>query len=181
MKPELPRETSADAANDPAAPSRGPRRWLFRFGAVALLGAMAVDALAVVGRHTGRPLLGSIELVQAAMLMASSAAIVSATLAEKHAVVHLVIDRLGPGVRAILLRIHAALCMIFFAALTAGSVWIFYDLRDGYEESELLRIPYAPLRAISILAVLSAAAIYAARVGAGRRSVPRVGKRRPTR
>jgi len=106
---------------------------------------------------------------------------VSATLAEKHAVVHLVIDRLGPGVRAILLRIHAALCMIFFAALTAGSVWIFYDLRDGYEESELLRIPYAPLRAISILAVLSAAAIYAARVGAGRRSVPRVGKRRTTR
>lgn len=144
---------------------RGVEKWLFRAGAAALLAAVAVDALAVLGRHLGIPLLGSIELVQAAMLTASSAALVSATLAGKQAVVHLLIDRLRPDIRAVSLRINAALCAIFFAALAAGSIWVAYDLRDGYEESELLRIPYAPLRIISILAVGAAASIYAARIG----------------
>jgi hypothetical protein len=36
-------------------------------------------------------------------------------------------------------------------------------LRDGHEQSELLRIPYAPLRIVSIVAVLAVAAIYLAR------------------
>jgi TRAP-type C4-dicarboxylate transport system permease small subunit len=138
---------------------------VFFVGAAALLAAMAVDALAVLGRHLGIPLLGSIELVQAAMLTASSVAMVSATLAEKHAVVHLLIDRLRPPTRAVLARIHAALCALFFAALALGSIWIAYDLRDGHEESEVLRIPYSPLRIISILALLGIVAIYAGRVG----------------
>ena len=33
-------------------------------GGSALLGAMGIDFLAVIGRQTGTPLLGSIELVQ---------------------------------------------------------------------------------------------------------------------
>jgi TRAP-type C4-dicarboxylate transport system permease small subunit len=155
---------SAQPGDRPPVP-RGPEKWLFRLGAAALLAAVAVDALAVLGRHLGIPLLGSIELVQAAMLTASSAALVSATLAGKQAVVHLLIDHLPPRARAVSLRINAALCAVFFAALAAGSLWVAYDLRDGHEESELLRIPYAPLRVISILAVLAAAAIYAGRIG----------------
>jgi TRAP-type C4-dicarboxylate transport system permease small subunit len=156
---------SDESARDKSTPPRGAEKWLLYLGAAALMGAMAIDALAVLGRHIGMPLIGSIELVQAAMLTASSAAIVLATVAEKHAVVHLLIDRLSPRHRAALLRVHAACCAIFFAALAVGGIWIAYDLRDGHEESELLRIPYAPLRVISILAVLAAASIYAARIG----------------
>jgi TRAP-type C4-dicarboxylate transport system permease small subunit len=137
---------------------------LFYLGAAALLFAVAVDAIAVIGRHIGRPLLGSIELMQAAILIAASAAIVSATLADKHAVVHLLIDRLSPRTRALMERFHAALCGIFFVALAAGSIWIAHDLRGGHEESELLHIPYAPLRVISIVSVAAVALIYAARV-----------------
>src|ERR1700683_4759700 len=95
---------------------------LFYLGAAALLFAVAVDAIAVIGRHIGTPLLGSIELMQAAILIAASAAIVSATLVDKHAVVHLLIDRLPPRVRAIMDRVHAALCALFFAALAGGSI-----------------------------------------------------------
>jgi TRAP-type transport system small permease protein len=146
---------------------RGPESWLFYLGAAALLFAMAVDAVAVLGRHIGTPLLGSIELMQAAILVAASAAIVSATMVNKHAVVHLLIDRLSPRARSIMDRIHAALCAIFFLALAAGSIWIALDLRGGHEESELLRIPYAPLRIISILSVLGAALIYVLRVAKG--------------
>jgi TRAP-type C4-dicarboxylate transport system permease small subunit len=113
-------------------------------------------------------LLGSIELMQAAILLASSAAIVLATVANKHAVVHLLIDRLSPRRRALMERVHALLSAVFFAALGVGSLWIAYDLRDGHEQSELLRIPYAPLRIVSIVAVLAVAAIYLARAFAKR-------------
>ena len=142
---------------------------LFYLGAAALLFAVAVDAIAVIGRHIGKPLLGSIELMQAAILIAASAAIVSATLVDKHAVVHLLIDRLSPRARLIMDRVHAVLCAMFFTALAAGSIWIALDLRGGNEESELLRIPYAPLRVVSIVSVLAVALIYASRIARRRR------------
>jgi TRAP-type C4-dicarboxylate transport system permease small subunit len=153
------------SASDPSAPATPrPVAWLLTLGSAALLFAMSVDALAVLGRHLGIPLLGSIEMVQAAILVASSVAVVAATIADKHAVVHLLIQRVGPRTRAILARIHALLCVVFFLALAAGSVWIAYDLRGGYEQSELLGIPYAPLRIVSILSMLAAAAIYLAQL-----------------
>jgi TRAP-type C4-dicarboxylate transport system permease small subunit len=138
-------------------------KWLYRLGGFALLFAMAADAVAVLGRHLGIPLVGSIEMVQAAMLVASSTAVVAATLAEKHAVVHLLVGRLRPTTQGKLARLHAFLCCVFFAALTYGSVWIAMDLRGGHEESELLHIPYAPLRAVCILAMLAAALIFVTR------------------
>jgi TRAP-type C4-dicarboxylate transport system permease small subunit len=149
-------------------PAHGVQRWVFYVGAAGLLFAIGADAVAVLGRHLGIPLLGSIELMQAAILLASSAAIVLATVANKHAVVHLLIDRLSPRRRALMERVHALLSAVFFAALAVGSLWIAYDLRDGHEQSELLRIPYAPLRIVSIVAVLAVAAIYLARAFAKR-------------
>jgi TRAP-type C4-dicarboxylate transport system permease small subunit len=144
-------------------PAQGVQRWLFYVGAAGLLFAIGADALAVLGRHLGIPLLGSIELMQAAILLASSAAIVLATVAKKHAVVHLLIDRLSPRRRSVMERVHALLGAIFFAALAIGSVWIALDLRNGHEQSELLRIPFAPLRILSIVAVLAVTAIYLVR------------------
>jgi TRAP-type transport system small permease protein len=146
------------------APPRGAARLLFYIGGAALLLAMAADAIAVIGRHVRIPLLGSIEFVQAAMLVASAAALVFATLAEKHAVVHLLIDRLSAPGKAIMYRVQAAACMIFFMALVVGSAWIAWDLRAGYEESELLHIAYAPLRMVCVLSVLTVAVIYALRL-----------------
>ena len=144
-------------------PAHGVQRWLFYVGAAGLLFAIGADAVAVLGRHVGIPLLGSIELMQAAILLASSAAIVLATVAKKHAVVHLLIDRLSPRRRSIMERVHALLGAVFFAALTVGSVWIAFDLRKGHEQSELLRIPFAPLRIVSIVAVLAVTVIYLVR------------------
>jgi TRAP-type C4-dicarboxylate transport system permease small subunit len=145
-------------------------KWLFYLGGIALLFAMAVDAVAVAGRHIGIPLPGSIELVQAAILVASSAAILSATLADKHARVHLVMDRLKGRPLAALKRIQAAFSVLFFCALAAGSIWIFLDLWGGYEESEVLHSPFAPLRIVCIVSVLGVAFSFLRRLREGQSS-----------
>lgn len=120
---------------------------------------MAVDAIAVVGRHLGVPLLGSLEIVQAMILIAASSALVSATRANKHAAVHLLLDRVNPAARSWLYRINALLCMAFLGLLAAGTAWIASDLRDAHEQSELLHISYVPLRMICLAALVLAAVV----------------------
>lgn len=146
----------------PAGPRREPAsmRALVLIGGGALLLAMAADFIAVIGRHTGLPLLGSIEVVRAAVLIAASAAIVLATLARTHAVVHLVIDRAAPATRAWLIRANRLFSAIFFVALALGSAWIAVDMWGGHEEAELTAIPFAPLRIVSIVSCAVAAGVF---------------------
>lgn len=121
----------------------------------ALLVAMLVDTLAMIGRHIELPLIGSIELVQAAVLFAASGALIIATLDAAHARVNLLLDRLTERRRRLLHRAHALAAAVLFAALLAGSAWIAIDLWNGQEESELLRIPYRPLRIAVVLALIA--------------------------
>ena len=123
-------------------------------GGGALLLAMSVDALAVIGRHAGVPLLGSIEIVQVAVLLAGVAAMLVATLARVHATVHLLAERVPGHGRDVLQRFSLFCAALFFAALLAGSLWIAADLWHAQEESELLRLPYRPLRILTIAAAL---------------------------
>ena len=153
----------SEQRRDSDAP-RSARGALFYLGAAALLFAMAVDAVAVVGRHLGFPVLGSLELVQAAILLAASSALVSATLANRHASARFLLDRIAPGARAVIQRFNCALTLLFFIALAIGQIWIAGDLWNAHEDSELLHIPYAPLRIASIAAVVLAALIVARRL-----------------
>lgn len=146
--------------------THGPLLYL---GGAALLATVAIVAIAVIARHLGRTLTGSLELAQATILIASSCSLVAATLAQRHARVHLLVDRVGPRARAPLAWISNCLGALFFMLLGAGALWIAADLWNGHEESELMHIPYAPLRIIGIAAVLSAAVILLAQIASGRR------------
>ena len=126
----------------------------FLAGAAGLLAAMGLDAAAVVGRHIGLPLLGSIELIRAAVVIAASSALVGVTLGESHATIHLLTERLPPGVRAALARATSLVCAAFFAWLAAGSIWVTAELWDGAEASEVLELPYKPLRLFWCASVL---------------------------
>lgn len=133
------------------------RRILVWVAGGGLLVAVAVDTLAMLGRQIQLPLIGSIEIVEAAVLFAASGALIIATLDSAHARVNLLLERLPAVWRASLERLHALAGALLFAALLAGSLWITVDLWNGYEESELLRIPYRPLRitvALSLAALL---------------------------
>jgi TRAP-type transport system small permease protein len=117
----------------------------------ALLVAVAVDSLAMVGRQIRVPLLGSIEIVEAVVLLAAGGGLIIATLDGIHARVNLLLDRMPRVWRERVFRFHALAAAVLFAALLAGTVWIAADLWYGHEESELLRIPYRPLRIAAAL------------------------------
>ena len=140
--------------------TRLPTRLLVVVGGGALLLAMAVDAIAVVGRHSGLPLLGSIELVQACVLVSAAAALTLATLAGTHAVVHLVVDRVSPRIRQSMLALNSLLSALLFLTFFAGEAWLAWEFWEHYEQSEVLRIPFRPLRIILVLACAALAVIF---------------------
>ena len=121
----------------------------------ALFVAVAVDALAMIGRQIRVPLIGSIEIVEAVVLFAACGGLIIATLDGTHARVRLLLDRMPRRWREACRRLHALAAVLLFSALLAGSVWIAVDLWNGHEESELLGIPYRPLRIFTALTLLT--------------------------
>lgn len=134
------------------------------FGGFALLGAMLTDFIAVIGRHIGVPLLGSIELVQMLVGISGAMALIVATLRDSHAVVRLVLANVSARVAALMQRINALCATLFFIALTAGSVWIARDMWHGHEETELLLLPLRPLRMLIVATMLVTAALFLRKV-----------------
>ena len=138
-------------------------------GGAALLAATAVDTLAVIGRNIGLPLLGSIELVQAAVLVAGVFGLLFATAGDDHARVRIVTDRLG-RLRRLVDPLAALSMALFFAALLTGSAWLAADLWNGHERSELLGVSWRALRLIANLGL--AACIVVALAAMFRRKQP---------
>lgn len=122
------------------------RKTITLIGGLALLAATGIDAIAVIGRHVGLPVRGSIELVQVAVLVAGSLALLVATLERSHAKVHLLVDRMSATARDLIERISAVMGAAFFAALLAGSIWLMVDLWQGHEQSEILGISWRAMR-----------------------------------
>jgi TRAP-type C4-dicarboxylate transport system permease small subunit len=143
----------------------------FVAGAAGLLLAMTVDASAVLGRHLGVPVLGSIELVQACVVLMGSSALVGTTLSDRHASVHLLTEHLSPTPRRALLRLAHLLSALFFALLAVGSSIVMRDLWHGDERSDLLALPYAPLRAFFVVSLLLGVVLFV-RAALARRTRP---------
>ncbi|MEN7535581.1 TRAP transporter small permease [Aurantiacibacter flavus] len=136
-------------------------------GGAALLAATAIDTLAVIGRHVGLPLIGSIELMQGAVLVSASIGIIVATLDGSHARVRLLIDRLRPTARKIADRLSDTLTLIFVLCLLAGSTWLAADLWDAHEQSEMLGVPWALLRLFANICLVVTSAALVARIVRG--------------
>jgi TRAP-type C4-dicarboxylate transport system permease small subunit len=148
-------------ASETPPPATPMNRIAFLIGAAGLLTATATDAIAVLGRHTGVTLLGSIEIVQCAVIMAASAAMIGATLQRAHASVHIFTERMSPSVAAWWARVAAFLGAALFLAAAIGSIWVASDLWNGFEKSELLGIPLRGFRIIWIGAALLVMGLFA--------------------
>lgn len=153
---DLPEAAPADVATGPLG------RLVFAVGSAGLLIAAGTDALAVLGRHVGFRLVGSIEVVQMAVVLIASAAVVGATLLRAHAAVHLLTSRLSAAAAARLAPIVSVLSAVAMAAIAAASIWIAADLWDGHEMTELLHLPIRPFRLVWAVAALVAAVVFLA-------------------
>lgn len=157
------------AAFDPQGASpRDPLalRLAYGIGGAGLLGATGADALAVAGRHTGIHLLGSIEIVQACVVLLAATAMFAVTVREGHAGVHFLVTRARPRTARLLVRLAALLSGIAFLLVAAGSAWVLIELWDGYEQTELLHIPIKWLRLVwTIFALLIAGLFLRAALG----------------
>ena len=167
-------DINADTGSTPIA-DPDPRQSLatrlaVALGSVGLLGAMATDTLAVLGRHTGFSVLGSIEIVQTMIVLLASSAIVLATLQRNHAAVHILTERLPPSRAALLARLASLFAAIIVSVLLIGALWLMVDLWNAHERSELLHIPFRVLRAIFATALLIVAVIFARQAVARRAS-----------
>lgn len=132
-------------------------------GGGALLAAMATDALSVIGRYAGMPFLGAIEIVEVVVAIAAMGGLVIASLNNNHAAVRILTEKLKGAPLAAMKRISSALTALVFAALGAGSGWLGLDMIGAYEETEVLRIPLLPLRALVVCTCALLAVIYALR------------------
>lgn len=133
-------------------------------GGLALLAATLVDTFAVIGRHIGLPLTGSIELMQAVVLVSGSIGLVVATWDLSHARVRIVVERLSPAARRVADVLSDLLTLAFVLALLAGSVWLSADLWNGHEQSELVGVPWLVLRLIANVCLFACAVLLAARL-----------------
>lgn len=137
--------------------ARGP---LFYIGAGGLVLAMVVETIAVLGRHAGIPLLGALELIQACILLMASTAMLSATMNRGHATVTLLTSRLSDGGKRVLQAFANLLSALFFLGLTVGVLWLTVETWNDYEQSELLHIPFRPLRIVSLVAAGGIALVF---------------------
>ncbi|MEQ6333739.1 TRAP transporter small permease subunit [Sphingobium sp. MK2] len=138
-------------------------------GGVALIIAAALNLLAVIGRHSGLPLKGAIELVQVVVLIGGSLALVAATLGRNHARVHLILDRLTGSNRDVAEWICTALSILFYLMLLVGSCWLAADLWGSQEVSELVGVPWRAMRAFLNLTLVVIIALLVRQLVEGRR------------
>jgi len=145
----------------PSAPrGYGP---LFYVGSAGLLTAMVVETAAVIGRHAGVPVTGALEIVQAAIVPAACASMVIATLRGAHAAVHMLTDRLSAAMRSRVLRFGYLLAAALCAALSVGSAWLAVEFWNSFEQTEVLHIPFRPLRALVTFAAAGLALAFCLR------------------
>jgi TRAP-type C4-dicarboxylate transport system permease small subunit len=138
------------------------RRVALGVGAIALLLAMATDALAVAGRHLGLTFLGAIEVFEMCVVVAATSAIVIGTIDRSHARVRILLEQVGAGVALALDRAADLVSALVFVVLIAGSVWLANDLWNGHEVTEVLSLPVRWLRVIWIAGAMLAMAIFTA-------------------
>lgn len=161
------------AAETPAAFATGiAGRAAFIIGSVGLLVATAADSIAVLGRHTGFALLGSIEIVQASIVFIAAASMVSVTLARGHAAVHILTERLSPARKQAFARVASLLGAVAASLLAVGSIILLIDLWGGHERSELLHIPLRWLRLLTVAALVFVAILFTRQIFAPHPSEP---------
>lgn len=137
-----------DVVSPSAAIMRRTHTFLVASGSAGLMAALAADCAAVLGRHLGFVVIGSIELFQVAMVVAISSGVLLVSLLNRHVAVDFVIARASDHMRARLAVITHFTLALTFGIITGASAWIAAELWTTDEMTELLQIRLAPFRLV---------------------------------
>lgn len=161
--PEPMVDAQADQRTEILAKPHSPlQRAVFALGVFALASAMATDAIAVAGRHLGVALLGSIEVMQALIVLLATSAMLITTLVDGHARVRIVLEKVSQSAVLRLERLSDIASAAAFLWLALGSIWLASDLWNGAEVTEILNLPLRWLRVVWIGGCLVIAALFLA-------------------
>ncbi|GAB1256387.1 hypothetical protein NBRC116494_08890 [Aurantivibrio plasticivorans] len=122
-------------------------------GAITLALTMLLVSASAIGRHFGLPLPGTVEIVEALILVTAAAGILSTTIERAHASAKLITELLPPSTRRFVEVLGLILGIIFCAGLVIGNTWLIYDVWGLQEASHLLGIPIVPLRILFVAAL----------------------------
>lgn len=139
------------------------------FGGLALLAAAMIDSCAVVARNANMGIHGSIELIQAAVLIAGAIGLVVAIGSRTYARVHLLTERASASGKIWMERVAILMVAIFFLCILGGSSWIAADLWGGQELSEVMGVPWRWMRLFANLCFVIACLIAIRQIWAPRR------------
>jgi TRAP-type C4-dicarboxylate transport system permease small subunit len=140
--------------------------WL---GGLALLAAAMIDTCAVAARNANMGFHGSIELIQAAVLIAGAIGLVVAVGSRTYARVHLLTERVSAGGKIWMERVATLMVATFFLCILGGSAWIAADLWGGQELSEVMGVPWRWMRLFANLCFVIAILIAMRQLWAPRR------------
>ncbi len=117
--------------------------WL---GSFALLATTLLVVISVLGRHLQIPLPGSVEMVEALIVLVASSSLLLATFDKAHAAARLFVEKMSPVTQQAVEKFGLLMGAIFIVALLIGSVWLIIEYWYAHEATHLLGIPIAPLR-----------------------------------
>jgi TRAP-type C4-dicarboxylate transport system permease small subunit len=122
-------------------------------GICFLLGIMVLAVSNIISRACGNVIAGTYEIIGLAIVVTVVFALGYTELEKNHIVVRVLVDRFPQRVRAIVYIITSFISLGVWALIAWAAVAI---LRERWlmEESQLLEIPYFPIRFIWVLGLL---------------------------
>jgi TRAP-type C4-dicarboxylate transport system permease small subunit len=140
--------------------AKGIERWVRHIsnaalwlGAASLLLLAGVIVFAALARLFGTALVGSSEIVDVAIIVVASMALVAGTAANTHPSVHILTSRLSDRRQRALKILASLLACAFFGLLCYESTRVLIDYARLGEHTQLLRINITPFRALWVLSL----------------------------
>ena len=153
-------------------------RWVQRIstialwvGAAALLLLAAVIVFAAIARTLGTAIVGGSEVVDVAIIVVASMALVAGTAANTHPSVHILTGRLPQSAQRLLKMVAAVLAFCFFAVLCYESGVVLLKYARLGEYTQLLRINITPFRAIWVFSLATICIVLLLRLSLIRRGL----------
>lgn len=123
-------------------------------GSISLVGVMLVIVGNITFRLFGGVIQGSNEFIQLTQAVVVSAAIVYATVQNRHTVVDFILERFSSRTRAGLSVFTSLVGLLLWALVAFTGCQYAYEMLTSGEMSETLEIPYFPFRMIWVLAAV---------------------------